>query len=116
MFRYIHRFNPIPERQFGVQRCGSCVTRTTTSSNLTVTSRGRPLVTSANGQIFLTVRAIFPVRNLNYVEAWLSRHEAFPMDSSSLASTAERLVAPGKGLLASDESTGTIGKRLAKVP
>lgn len=32
-----------------------------------------------------------------------------------LASVAQYLAAPGKGLLASDESTGTIGKRLEKV-
>ena len=31
-----------------------------------------------------------------------------------LAHTAAQLTAPGKGLLASDESTGTIGKRLTK--
>ncbi|GFR50055.1 hypothetical protein Agub_g12196 [Astrephomene gubernaculifera] len=34
--------------------------------------------------------------------------------ASELASIAERLAAPGKGILASDESTGTIGKRLEK--
>lgn len=32
----------------------------------------------------------------------------------SLADTAQRLVAPGKGILAADESTPTIGKRLGK--
>lgn len=31
-----------------------------------------------------------------------------------LEATARQLAAPGKGLLASDESTGTIGKRLEK--
>jgi fructose-bisphosphate aldolase class 1 len=31
-----------------------------------------------------------------------------------LAETALKLAAPGKGILASDESTGTIGKRLEK--
>ena len=34
--------------------------------------------------------------------------------ASSLEATASQLAAPGKGLLASDESTGTIGKRLEK--
>lgn len=34
--------------------------------------------------------------------------------SASLEETARRLAMPGKGLLASDESTGTIGKRLEK--
>ena len=34
--------------------------------------------------------------------------------AASLEATARHLVAPGKGLLASDESTGTIGKRLEK--
>ncbi len=34
---------------------------------------------------------------------------------TDLSAVARRLVAPGKGLLASDESTGTIGKRLEKV-
>jgi fructose-bisphosphate aldolase class I len=34
--------------------------------------------------------------------------------SSELEQTAKRLAAPGAGLLASDESTGTIGKRLEK--
>ena len=33
-------------------------------------------------------------------------------DLGDLQHTARRLAAPGKGLLASDESTGTIGKRL----
>lgn len=36
-------------------------------------------------------------------------------DSSQLASTAQALVAPGKGILAADESTGTIKKRLAAI-
>ena len=31
-----------------------------------------------------------------------------------LVETASKLAAPGKGILASDESTGTIGKRLEK--
>ncbi len=34
--------------------------------------------------------------------------------AQSLEETARQLAAPGKGLLASDESTGTIGKRLEK--
>jgi fructose-bisphosphate aldolase class I len=37
------------------------------------------------------------------------------MDSSKLIDTVGRMVAPGKGLLAADESTGTITKRLAAV-
>ncbi len=36
------------------------------------------------------------------------------MSNACLCETALQLTAPGKGLLASDESTGTIGKRLAK--
>lgn len=36
------------------------------------------------------------------------------MTVASLEETARQLAAPGKGLLASDESTGTIGKRLEK--
>ena len=32
-----------------------------------------------------------------------------------LAATARAIVAPGKGILAADESTGTIGKRLATI-
>ena len=35
------------------------------------------------------------------------------MTAQSLVDTAEALVAPGKGILAADESTGTIGKRFA---
>ena len=35
-------------------------------------------------------------------------------ESSGLRDVASRLTAPGKGILASDESTGTIGKRLEK--
>ena len=35
--------------------------------------------------------------------------------AAELEATAQALCAPGKGLLASDESTGTIGKRLADV-
>ena len=34
--------------------------------------------------------------------------------TAELCEVAQQLTAPGKGLLASDESTGTIGKRLAK--
>lgn len=37
-----------------------------------------------------------------------------PADDASLAEVAAALAAPGKGLLASDESVGTIGKRLEK--
>lgn len=37
------------------------------------------------------------------------------MDSSKLIDTVRRMMAPGKGLLAADESTGTITKRLAAV-
>jgi len=36
------------------------------------------------------------------------------MSSSELATVARYLSAPGKGLLAADESTGTVGKRLEK--
>ena len=35
--------------------------------------------------------------------------------SSTLRSTAEAMVAPGRGILAADESTGTIAKRLASI-
>jgi fructose-bisphosphate aldolase class I len=38
-----------------------------------------------------------------------------PSPSASLAEVAAYMAAPGKGILASDESTGTIGKRLEKV-
>jgi fructose-bisphosphate aldolase class I len=34
---------------------------------------------------------------------------------AELRATAEAIVKPGKGILAADESTGTIGKRLAKI-
>ena len=37
------------------------------------------------------------------------------MNKEFLESTARKLVAPGKGILAADESTGTIAKRLAKI-
>ncbi|MGZ8595572.1 MAG: class I fructose-bisphosphate aldolase [Actinomycetota bacterium] len=37
------------------------------------------------------------------------------MDTDVLRATAKRLVAPGKGILAADESTGTIKKRLASI-
>lgn len=37
------------------------------------------------------------------------------MDPCSLKSIAERLTFRGKGILASDESTGTIGKRLERI-
>jgi fructose-bisphosphate aldolase class I len=37
-----------------------------------------------------------------------------PGNDASLAEVAAALAAPGKGLLASDESVGTIGKRLEK--
>ena len=36
------------------------------------------------------------------------------LDTMDLIDTARQLTAKGKGLLASDESTGTIGKRLTK--
>jgi fructose-bisphosphate aldolase class I len=35
--------------------------------------------------------------------------------AEELVETAQRLVAPGKGILAADESTGTIGKRVSAV-
>ncbi len=38
----------------------------------------------------------------------------YAMDPQELTITANKLAAPGKGLLASDESTPTIGKRLVK--
>jgi fructose-bisphosphate aldolase class 1 len=38
-----------------------------------------------------------------------------PPADASLADVAAYLAAPGRGILASDESTGTIGKRLEKV-
>lgn len=38
-----------------------------------------------------------------------------PPPTASLAEVAAYMAAPGKGILASDESTGTIGKRLEKV-
>ena len=36
------------------------------------------------------------------------------MENSDLKSIAEKLTTRGKGILASDESTGTIGKRLER--
>jgi fructose-bisphosphate aldolase class I len=39
---------------------------------------------------------------------------SIPAEHASLAEVAAALAAPGKGLLASDESVGTIGKRLEK--
>jgi fructose-bisphosphate aldolase class I len=44
-----------------------------------------------------------------------SREPRSPMDLESMTSTAEALVAPGKGILAADESSPTIAKRLAAV-
>eukprot|EP00166_Cyanidium_caldarium_P002069 ctg_2107.g485 len=35
--------------------------------------------------------------------------------ADELVETARKLVAPGKGILAADESTGTIGKRFASI-
>jgi fructose-bisphosphate aldolase class I len=46
-----------------------------------------------------------------------SRHTAampIPAEHASLAEVAAALAAPGKGLLASDESVGTVGKRLER--
>ncbi|NQW17590.1 MAG: fructose-bisphosphate aldolase class I [Chloroflexi bacterium] len=37
------------------------------------------------------------------------------MDTSTLSDVANRMVAPGKGILAADESTGTIGSRLLSI-
>ena len=37
------------------------------------------------------------------------------MDKESLATVASAIVAPGKGILAADESTPTMGKRLALI-
>jgi len=37
------------------------------------------------------------------------------MDTSELVTTAQALVAPGKGILAIDESTSTIAKRFAAI-
>ncbi len=37
------------------------------------------------------------------------------MDTTTLIATAQAMVAPGKGVLAADESTGTIGKRFASI-
>jgi hypothetical protein len=39
---------------------------------------------------------------------------SIPAEDASLAEVAAALAAPGKGLLASDESVGTIGKRLER--
>ncbi|KAM6923812.1 fructose-bisphosphate aldolase B [Xenentodon cancila] len=38
-----------------------------------------------------------------------------PEQKKELADIAQRIVAPGKGILAADESTGTMGKRLQKI-
>jgi len=38
------------------------------------------------------------------------------MDIAALNDIATRMVTPGKGLLAADESFGTIGKRFDKIP
>ena len=35
--------------------------------------------------------------------------------AAELAATAKAIAAPGKGILAADESTGTIGKRFAQI-
>ena len=37
------------------------------------------------------------------------------MTNANLAETAQAMVAPGKGILAADESTPTIGKRFAGI-
>merc|ERR1712219_41220 len=38
-----------------------------------------------------------------------------PEQKKELSDIAQRIVAPGKGILAADESTGTMGKRLQKI-
>ena len=37
-----------------------------------------------------------------------------PREQEALVSTARHLTAEGKGIMAADESTGTVGKRLGK--
>lgn len=38
-----------------------------------------------------------------------------PSQEQELADIAKKIVAPGKGILAADESTGTIGKRFSGI-
>jgi fructose-bisphosphate aldolase, class I len=45
----------------------------------------------------------------------ISCEEASPMTTDELAATARALVAPGKGILAADESSGTIAKRFDSI-
>ena len=44
--------------------------------------------------------------SLNSGSAYAGRY------AEELIETAQRIIAPGKGILAADESTGTIGKRV----
>ena len=45
----------------------------------------------------------------------MSKMSSFLSYAEELAQTAAALIAPGKGILASDESNGTCGKRLATI-
>ncbi len=47
------------------------------------------------------------------VMAKMSGNAALSKYSDELIATAKKITAPGKGILAADESTGTIGKRVS---
>src|SRR5439155_16698226 len=47
--------------------------------------------------------------------AWADRGDSQHMDIATLSATANALVAPGKGILAADESGGTIKKRFDSI-
>src|SRR5882672_3310791 len=46
-------------------------------------------------------------------DPWLRREIGTDMSDHNLAATAQAMVAPGKGILAADESVATISKRFA---
>lgn len=61
-----------------------------------------------------TMRAYSALMTLRS-DATIRVHERTKMSYSPLEQIARHLTAPGKGILAADESTSTVGKRLQKV-
>ncbi len=59
---------------------------------------------------------MFCVQTLQEFELVVLNYKPIPfLLQAELASIAKRVASPGKGILAADESTGTMGKRFANI-
>src|SRR6266496_3019661 len=83
-------------------------------SGIMITSTTRPRSLLATG-LWAVAKAFEVATNMLVITTGEQRNFIRIMKTENLESVARKLVAPGKGILAADESSGTIEKRLKSI-